>query len=551
MSLIVSIVLFVMSSCDTSSSSFFVLCDAFLTSNLIADEQEIETNAKKTSSSSVASTSSNVIESNQEEMSTQNFVEHENETNDNDNDNNNNNDHCAVSTAMSRKRKAPQQQEQVQMQQEQVQTTPNDENDDDLNDHMNDTFGHSNVSLVPMPSDMAAVQRATERYLQFCMTGHFLDSLSDTTERAEYVDLLHYLFVEWCTRDEASVREPVAERHVHFRRELIAWMMRSNFLFEASTVLASDMATNQLQQDQQQQQQQQRQSTSSTARGKRGIAMQQIEELRLPSIRVLAQERLNERYVRARGERYRPRASTVMIAVMRTALTSTFHLLAIEDIAAMRARLNERAAGVSVNFVVFRGDESTCDTSTTIRVPLPFAVNVPATLSAWREYVHDVSRRPVSSQYLRAYAVLCAKSNMVHCVMISNRHSCTCDENGREFVKCVHVLFVLVRVLRVPLNDYVLYQRALVDKELFAIFSRRSTIEQLADNYWPSSLAGSRRPLLLDSECRICCTACIERTEPYCCKCGRNFHAQCMVRWREHQNDRLAPRCPVCLHMFE
>jgi hypothetical protein len=420
-------------------------------------------------------------------------------------------------------------------------------NDDNADNSVVDAA--TSVRHVPIAESNApaAVQQA---FLQFCMTGQFLDSLSNTTERAEYVDLLHYLFVEWCTRDETTVRAPIGERHALFRRELVAWMMRSNFLTEASTALASESEQHVGEQPAAAASAAAARRSSSTAKGKRGIAMEQIDELRLPSVRALAQERLNERYARARGERYRPRASTVMITVMRTALTSLFHVLAIEDIAAMRARANERAAGVRTPFAVNRGDEATCDTSTTIRVALPFAVNVPATLGAWREYVRDVSLRPVSAQYLRAYAVLCAKSNTVHCVMISNRHSCTCDENGREFVKCVHVLFVLVRVLRVPLNDYVLYQRALVDKELFAVFSRRSTIEQLADSYWPSSLVGRRRPLLLDSECRICCTPCDDSSVPYCCRCGRNFHAQCMTRWREHQNDTLAPRCPVCLHMF-
>jgi hypothetical protein len=425
-------------------------------------------------------------------------------------------------------------------------------NDDRVaNQQTSDTYlshnlnsNHQHASMATNEIDVAALAP----YIRFCFSPAFIDTLDDTTERAEYVDLLHYLFVEWCTLDEQTVSEPISVRHTHFLHHLQSWILQSGVLREVPIASgnaaggddAAEAASS---------------SGRASARGKRGKTMLSVEDLRLPSVRVLAERRLNARYSRLRSDRYRPHAGAALISTMRSALSSTLCVLAIEDVVAMRARMGARASsGAAVRFRVMRDGVAMCDSSTTIRVPLPFALSVPATLVAWREYVRDVAMRPITAQYLRAYAVLCVKSNSVYCVMISNGLTCTCEENGPAYVQCMHVLFVLVRVLRLPLNDYMLHQRTLVDAELFVLFTRRSVVEQLSDTYWRNSRqhgVGRRRPLLLDSECRVCCTACNSASDPYCIHCGRNFHSQCMALWREHQDDVLAARCPVCLLLFE
>lgn len=413
--------------------------------------------------------------------------------------------------------------------------------DNDLSRNVNSNHGDANDTARPREVDAASLAP----YIRFCFSPAFIDTLSDTTERAEYVDLLHYLFVEWCTRDERTVSEPISVRHTHFLQHLQSWILQTGVLCELPAIadddddVAADDASNG--------------SNRSSARGRRGKTMLAVEDLRLPSVRVLAERRLNARYSRLRADRYRPHAGAALISTMRSALSSTLCVLAIEDVVAMRARMGARATpGAALRLNVMRDGMATCDSSTTIRVPLPFALSVPATLVAWREYVREVAMRPISAQYLRAYAVLCVKTNSVYCVMISNGLTCTCEENGPTYVQCMHVLFVLVRVLRLPLNDYMLHQRTLVDAELFVLFTRRSVDEQLSDTYWQNSNGlARRRPLLLDGECRVCCNACHIASDPYCVHCGRNFHAQCIALWREHQDEVLAARCPVCLSLFE
>jgi hypothetical protein len=301
------------------------------------------------------------------------------------------------------------------------------------------------------------------------------------------------------------------------------------------------LATNRLQQDQQHQQQQQRQSTSSTARGKRGIAMQQMEELRLPSIRVLAQER-TERALCARAWRSlsSARASAALIADdAHGADVDAVICWRSRILSAMRARLNERARrrGVAVRFSVSMRDESTCDSSTTIRVPLPFAVNVPATLSAWREYVRDVAMPTGELAVLCAPMRCCAcqEQHACYCVMISNRLTrARARRTGVSYVQ-VHARALCVGARAACAAERLHAASARAGRQgavchfvRTALNDRAARRQLLAEQ--PRSVA-RRRPFLLDSECRICCTACIECSEPYCCMhCGRNFHAQCMVR---------------------
>jgi hypothetical protein len=84
---------------------------------------------------------------------------------------------------------------------------------------------HQNGSMATNEIDVAAFAP----YIRFCFSPAFIDTLDDTTERAEYVDLLHYLFVEWCTRDEAvGARAGRGASHSLSAPTCIAWMMRCN-----------------------------------------------------------------------------------------------------------------------------------------------------------------------------------------------------------------------------------------------------------------------------------------------------------------------------------
>ena len=58
----------------------------------------------------------------------------------------------------------------------------------------------------------------------YAFSGELLAALQTDAERAEFVDLLRYLFVEWSTRDAASSTLPLFERHALFLQELQTWL---------------------------------------------------------------------------------------------------------------------------------------------------------------------------------------------------------------------------------------------------------------------------------------------------------------------------------------
>lgn len=395
----------------------------------------------------------------------------------------------------------------------------------------------------------------------YCFSAPFLASLSSDSVRSEYVDLLRYLFVEWATRDTHTASAPLAVRHAQFQRELQVWLARSDVMSEAATMYphADRRRRDRLEA-----------FPAPPVRGKRARAHAIVDDLTLPAVRLMAEQRVDARYAMSRSVRYRPRAGAVALAVMRSSLAASFMLLAVQDVSALRggggssgdvasSSSAAQAPPSGVSFVVVNGAQvATCDTATTVRVQLPFATTLPTTLAAWRVYVRDAATRldqTTRCEYDRAFAVLCPRSRAVHCVMLTNFASCTCEENAREWQQCVHLMFVLVHVLRVPLSDHMLYQRAWVRDERYAAYMRRATLEQMSDRDWrlAGERVGERRPLPLDSECRVCFAACSDAdaaATPFCRSCGRSYHAECLRQWRSHQDAELADRCPICLGAF-
>jgi len=73
----------------------------------------------------------------------------------------------------------------------------------------------------------------------------------------------------------------------------------------------------------------------------------------------------------------------------------------------------------------------------------------------------------------RKFAILGSTGN-VYDVLIHRFPSCNCPDYGRSHL-CKHILFVLLKVLHVPIESSLLYQRALLQSELKEIFSSLQT----------------------------------------------------------------------------
>ena len=197
-----------------------------------------------------------------------------------------------------------------------------------------------------------------------------------------------------------------------------------------------------------------------------------------------------------------------------------------------------------------------------IRLQLPTLS--PHSVADWRTRVQGMYRRPCHAAecgYERAYAVLAASlkdqgaaatsAPTVFRVVLSNVPTCTCDESASDTsLPCEHILFVAARVLGVPLTDVAIHQRGWTTSELYGFYMRRASHESIVDTLF-AGRGGTRRPLDLDSECRICFKHCASLLHSvFCRSCGRNFHSSCVEIWRSWQEPSMTLLCPMCFATF-
>lgn len=171
---------------------------------------------------------------------------------------------------------------------------------------------------------------------------------------------------------------------------------------------------------------------------------------------------------------------------------------------------------------------------------------------------------------IRQFFVLFTTGN-VYTVDISNKNTCTCPDalKGNEILYliviylfisgnlCKHVLFVMLKVLRVDPNDSCVWQTALLNSELHSIFTNAPpaprdvyAAARARDGYQnmvkgeapPSSSGASNRRPIEGQDCPICFDSLnVSDDIVFCEDCGNNMHKDCMRRWTS-----LNPTCPFC-----
>jgi hypothetical protein len=150
----------------------------------------------------------------------------------------------------------------------------------------------------------------------------------------------------------------------------------------------------------------------------------------------------------------------------------------------------------------------------------------------------------------RKFVVLGSTGN-VYNVEIGRRPSCTCPDHAKSHL-CKHILFVLLKVLRVPARSPLVYQKALLQVELKEIFERADVIAQCSVqaknevvraynekmgtssssvNSVDVAAAEASRPLP-EGECAICFDMMSGRdTVEMCCTCKNFLHRECLQKW--------------------
>ena len=185
---------------------------------------------------------------------------------------------------------------------------------------------------------------------------------------------------------------------------------------------------------------------------------------------------------------------------------------------------------------------------------------------ALEQRLYLVDQRDVTSMtsgLCREYVVLGSTGN-VYTVQIGMIPSCNCPDCSRGHL-CKHILFVFLRVLRVPSHSPLIYQKALLQSELQEIFSKTAetanadkvrdevaaaykkafsgenvsgeVASQGDDSQGESAIAAD------DHECPICFESIVGSKEAVerCSTCRKSIHKECLLKWLAR-----TPSCCFC-----
>ncbi|KAK9848236.1 hypothetical protein WJX84_001782 [Apatococcus fuscideae] len=176
---------------------------------------------------------------------------------------------------------------------------------------------------------------------------------------------------------------------------------------------------------------------------------------------------------------------------------------------------------------------------------------------------------------IEEFNVLGATAN-VYKVTISRHPSCSCPDHAKGNV-CKHLLFVMLRVIRLAETDSLVWQRALLTSEAEQVLGgERSTrmdeavmaAESVREQYQrmtgkteagaAADAAGAKARRAIEGDCPICFEDLQAEgngaQEPlvFCKECGNNVHKQCFERWTNSKKAAGVPiTCVLCRAPWE
>jgi E3 ubiquitin-protein ligase ZSWIM2 len=151
-------------------------------------------------------------------------------------------------------------------------------------------------------------------------------------------------------------------------------------------------------------------------------------------------------------------------------------------------------------------------------------------------------------------------------VKVGETQECSCAESKSEL--CVHILFVMAKVFRVPASNPIIWQRGLLEAEVEQIVfgglreNRRNAARAAAvaaeaahRGSGEDGVAVDRKAIEEGDACPICCDdldPAEGRAMVYCrFGCGNNIHIQCFEAYAKHNATNPTPlQCPLCRHKW-
>lgn len=164
----------------------------------------------------------------------------------------------------------------------------------------------------------------------------------------------------------------------------------------------------------------------------------------------------------------------------------------------------------------------------------------------------------------REFVVMGSTGNLYD-ISIGRLPSCSCIDFQKGNI-CKHILFVMLKVLRVNPSSNLVFQRGLLSSELRGIFSAapatvigsvrandqvRTQYQQLASGSASAQPSGGVAQKPIEGDCPICMEdleAKGGRDVTFCrAQCGQNIHQDCIDRYcTSRRRSGNAPTCPYC-----
>ncbi|KAG5578294.1 hypothetical protein H5410_058428 [Solanum commersonii] len=152
------------------------------------------------------------------------------------------------------------------------------------------------------------------------------------------------------------------------------------------------------------------------------------------------------------------------------------------------------------------------------------------------------------------FYVLGATCN-VYTVTISTTPSCSCPDRTTP---CKHILFVLIRVLGISIDDTCLYRRSLRPRHLQRLLNLPISTEALATSKVRemfhqlfSQQPQRSSPVIIKIENGTTCPVCLEEMNEEekiaaCVTCRNPIHEECLMAWKRSTSRRKSISCVLC-----
>ncbi|KAL8005544.1 putative E3 ubiquitin-protein ligase Zswim2 [Plasmopara halstedii] len=187
---------------------------------------------------------------------------------------------------------------------------------------------------------------------------------------------------------------------------------------------------------------------------------------------------------------------------------------------------------------------------------VPYRVKVPEEVLTRIEQMRSTTMYLVRTIGPTSYVIQEQNCDKKYKVLIGSMQTCSCGEPDI----CIHIMFVMLKVLRVPPTTPIVWQKSLLDSEIEMLleggFGQMSTshMKRRNEKFTAISLGDEEvdRQIVVEGEV---CAICQEGMNDYqlltFCRrgCGNNFHIECMKVFGEsRRQSKEHIICPLCRH---